>query len=164
MCKQFDWQIDCAAQICSALMPALSGVEKLTLNYPLMMPTEWQNGEIDGTTWHDLLRSFIGVKELHISNSLSEELSRALEMDEIGSDPGLLPGLQELVSEFEGAHAASLFGSFIHARRVAGRPVRSSFPPPRRARFFSRASMPSVFGTSGGEIIDQDTLVHTQDT
>ena len=38
-----------------------------------------------------LLRSFIGVKGLHMSNSLSEELSRVLQVDEIGSDPG--PGI-----------------------------------------------------------------------
>jgi len=125
MNKQLDWQIDCAAQICSALMPALSGVEKLTLDfYGLAMPTEWQNGEIDGTTWHELLRSFIVVKELHICGALLQELSRALQVDDVGSDPGLLPGLQELVCDFRGMHAENPFGSFIHARRVGGRPVR----------------------------------------
>ena len=31
--KQLDWQIDCAAQICSALMPALSDVQKLRLDF-----------------------------------------------------------------------------------------------------------------------------------
>ncbi len=130
MCNQLDWQIDCAAQVCSALMPALSGVQMLTLVYYADMPTEWQDGEIDGTTWHELLRSFFGVQELRICNSLSEELSRALEVDEIGSDPGLLPGLRELVSEYSlrGVHRASLFASFINSRWVAGRPVRSSFP------------------------------------
>ncbi|KAN0137486.1 hypothetical protein V8E53_004537 [Lactarius tabidus] len=127
MCKQLDWQIDCAAQVCSALTPVISGVEKLTLNlYELIMPTQWQSGAINGTTWHQLLRPFIGVKQLHICNSLSEELSRALEVDEFGLDPGLLPDLQDLVSE--GMHA-SLFSSFIQARRAAGRPVNSSFPP-----------------------------------
>ncbi|KAI9432321.1 hypothetical protein H4582DRAFT_2102310 [Lactarius indigo] len=133
MCKQLDWQIDCAAQICRALMPALSGVEKLTLNfYEQVMPTEWQNGEIDGATWHELLRSFAGVKELRICGALLEELSRVLEVDEIGSDPELLPGLQELVSDFEGKHSDRLFGSFIHARRVAGRPVRSLLRVPHQ--------------------------------
>ncbi|KAN0132853.1 hypothetical protein V8E53_009218 [Lactarius tabidus] len=123
-CKQLDWQIDCAAQICSALMPALSGVEKLTLHFhEKTLPTEWQNSEIDGTTWHELLRSFIGTKELHICDAFSKELSRALQMDEIWSDPGLLPGLQELVCRFIGHPPARLFSSFIHARRVAGRPV-----------------------------------------
>ncbi|KAF8263220.1 hypothetical protein EI94DRAFT_609697 [Lactarius quietus] len=96
--KHLDWQIDCAAQICSALMPVLSGVEKLTLDfYGLTVPTEWQNGEIDGSTWLELLRSFVGVKELHICDALLPELSRALQVDEVGSDPGMLPRLQELV-------------------------------------------------------------------
>jgi len=124
MCKPLDWQIDCAAQICIALMPALSGVEKLTLDfYELMMPSEWQNGEIDGTTWHELLRPFIGVKDLRICSSLSEELSRALQVDGVGSDPGLLPGLQELARGSIG-----MFDPFLHARRVAGRPVLDTNP------------------------------------
>ncbi|KAH9033787.1 hypothetical protein EDB85DRAFT_1890065 [Lactarius pseudohatsudake] len=128
MCKQLDWQIDCAAQICSSLMPMLSGVEGLTLNFhELVMPTEWQNGEIDGTTWHELLRSFTEVETLHISESLSQELSRALEADEIGSDPGLLPNLKKIVvNQFTRNYADSLFGLFIHARQVAGRPVLST--------------------------------------
>ncbi|KAH9175954.1 hypothetical protein EDB89DRAFT_1942890 [Lactarius sanguifluus] len=88
------------------------------------MPTKWQNGEIDGTTWHELLRSFIGVKILHICGALSKELSRALEMGGIGSDPGLLPGLQELAGGE--LYVNSWFDSFIHARRVAGRPIRLS--------------------------------------
>ena len=125
-CKQLDWQIDCAAQICGALMPALSGVEKVMLNfYEKTLPTEWQNGEIDGTTWHELLRSFIGAKELHICDAFAKELSRVLQMDEIVSDPGLLPDLQELVCRFIGHPPPRLFNSFIHARRAAGRPVRT---------------------------------------
>jgi hypothetical protein len=92
MCRQLDWQIDCAAQICNALMPALFGVEMLTLKfYEQMLPTEWQNGEIDGTTWHELLRAFFGVKALHLCAALLQELSRALQVDDVGSDPGLLP-------------------------------------------------------------------------
>ncbi|KAF8268652.1 hypothetical protein EI94DRAFT_1700067 [Lactarius quietus] len=163
MCKPFDWQIDCAAQICSELIPTLSVVEKLSLGYGLVMPTEWQSGEIDGTTRHDLLRSFIGVKQLRISNSLSEELSRALQVDEIGSDPGFLPALQELVSLFNGLHESSLFGSFIHARWEAGRPFRLSFPRSRLTRRLNPAPVP-LFGRSGEELNDQDPLVHTQDS
>ncbi|KAH9025337.1 hypothetical protein EDB84DRAFT_402310 [Lactarius hengduanensis] len=127
-CKQLDWQIDCAAQVCNTLMPALSGVEDLALDFhERMMPTEWHNGGIDGTTWHELLRPFIGVTRLYIYGTLSEELSRALQVDEIGSDPGFLPCLRELASFFEEAHPYSLFDSFIRARLFAGRPVSSSF-------------------------------------
>ena len=31
MCKSSDWQIDCTAQICNALMSTLSGIENLSL-------------------------------------------------------------------------------------------------------------------------------------
>ncbi|KAF8269971.1 hypothetical protein EI94DRAFT_1724020 [Lactarius quietus] len=120
-CKQLDWQIDCAAQICSWLIPTLSGVERLLLQlYVETMPTEWQNGEIESTTWHEILRSFMGVKYVYIFDGLSKELSRALQLNEIGSDPGFLPELQQF--KFS-AVADNLFMSFIDTRRVVGRPV-----------------------------------------
>ncbi|KAI9439532.1 hypothetical protein H4582DRAFT_1535039 [Lactarius indigo] len=129
ICKQLDWQINCAAQVCSALMPALSGVEDLALDFhERVMPFELQDGGIDGATWHELLRPFIGVKKLHIYESLSEELSRALRVDEIGLDPGFLPNLRGLTSFSEGARSDRLFDPFIEARLAAGRPVFASFP------------------------------------
>ncbi|KAH9023013.1 hypothetical protein EDB84DRAFT_481036 [Lactarius hengduanensis] len=86
-------------------MPALSGVEELWLRfYEQMIPTEWQDGEIDDTTWHELLRAFIGA-------------------DGIGPDPGLLPELQEILSEDESSDVDDLFSSFTRTRRIAGRPV-----------------------------------------
>ncbi|KAH8995950.1 hypothetical protein EDB92DRAFT_1844093 [Lactarius akahatsu] len=125
MCKELDWQIDCAAQICCALMTPLSGVQELRLDFDgARMLTRWQNGEIDSTTWHELLRSFIGVNKLCICAALSEEVSRALQVGEDGLDPGLLPGLQEIVTELYGKRADDLFGWFVDARRLADRPVR----------------------------------------
>ena len=117
-CKPLDWQIDCAAQICHALIPTLSGVEELrpVIDYQ-EIPTEMRNGAIDSATWHDLLRSFIGVKKLYIYNVLLEELSRALQVDEVGSDPSFLPNLQSIYAK------DNLFTSFIDTRQVVGRPV-----------------------------------------
>ena len=150
-CKQLDWQIHGAGQICRELMPVLSGVEKLTLDFhEEMMSTEWQNSEIDDTTWHELqlLRSFIGVKELRICHSLSEELSRALQVGEIMTDPGLLPDLQELISELRKGRTSGLFRSFIRARQVVGHPVRSLFSPLRPFLRLSPESLPIFsFGT-----------------
>ena len=117
ICKPLDWQIDCAAQICHALMPTLSCVElTLYLDYQ-DIPTELQHGSIDSATWHDLLRSFTGVKMLCINNRFLEELSRALQVDEVGSDPGFLPNLQLIGAK------DTLFASFIDTRRIVGRPV-----------------------------------------
>jgi hypothetical protein len=117
MCKQLDWQIDCVAQICNALIPALSDIERLELQFLPRIPTELQNGAIDSTTWHELLRPFIGVKKLHIYERLLEELARALQVDGVGSDPGFLPNLRSIYS------TDNLFTSFIDTRRVMGRPV-----------------------------------------
>ena len=121
-CKSLDWQLDCAAQICHALIPTLSGVEELSLEFDSLypeIPTELRNGAIDSAMWHDLLRSFIGVKKLRINHVLLEELSRALQVDEVGSDPGFLPNLQSLH-----AYYYNLFSSFINTRQVVGRPVK----------------------------------------
>ncbi|KAF8269952.1 hypothetical protein EI94DRAFT_868682 [Lactarius quietus] len=118
MCKQLDWQIDCAAQICSTLVHTLSGVELCTLDpYTKTLPSELKNGEIDSTTWQELLRSFIGLKELYVYGGLLEELSRALLADGVGAEPGFLPGLQSIVAE------DNLFARFINARRAVGHPV-----------------------------------------
>jgi hypothetical protein len=121
MCKQFDWQIDCVAQICSALIPALSGVpERFILDWHTeVLLSEWRDSEIDCTALIELLRPLIGVKELRIDNAvLLEELSRALQVDEVlGLDPGFLPDLQYIVA------GSNRFASFIDTRRVVGRPV-----------------------------------------
>ena len=119
MCEPLDWQIDCAAQICDALIPTLSVVEKLSLILSYQeIPTDMRNDAIDSATWHDLLRTFVGVKELHIYRELMEEVSRALQVDEIGLDPEFLPNLQSIYA------LENLFTSFIDTRQVAGRPVR----------------------------------------
>ena len=60
LCKQLDWQIDTIMQILSALMPALSIVKQLTLDFNKhRTPTKWQDGAVDGMMWHELLRPFV---------------------------------------------------------------------------------------------------------
>ena len=118
-CKPLDWQIDCMAQICHGIIPTLSSVEELSLVLAYQkISTEMRNGTIDSTTWHDLFRTFIGVKKLRIGNALSEELSRALQVDEVGLDPSFLPNLQSIHENH------NLFTTFIDTRQVMGRPVR----------------------------------------
>src|SRR6266702_50655 len=56
----------------------------------------------------ELLRSFIEVNELRICGALSQELSRALEVDEVELDLGLLLDLQEIVIQFYGKRADNL--------------------------------------------------------
>jgi hypothetical protein len=121
VCQPLDWQIDCAAQICSGIIPMLSDVEQLRLKPDVLgweILTKFQNGAIDSTAWHELLRSFIGVKELYIAHWLSKEISRALQVDEVALDPGFLPNLQYIAS------GDNLFSLFIDTHQGVGRPVK----------------------------------------
>ena len=118
-CKPLDWQIDCVAQICHGLIPMLSGAEELKIRYiSKEISSELRNGGSDSATWRNVLRPFTGVRDLDISWSLLGELSRALQEDEVGSDPRFLPNLESITAEY------NLFTSFIDTRQVSGRPVR----------------------------------------
>jgi len=124
-CKPFDWQIDSATQVCSALEPVLSAAEELTLDFDEEdLPSDWQN-EVDAMTWHGLLWPFTGVKKLCIGYPLASELSNALGSDDVG----LLPELEELEAQVELGHLNMAFAAFIDARELAGRHVRLSVSP-----------------------------------
>ena len=123
-CREFDWQIDSAAQVCGVLMPALSVIEDLTLDLDQhMTPSEGQNA-VDSVVWRELLLPFIGVKKLRIGhNALAFELSCSLDP---GLIPELLPDLRELEVHLEARQANEAFSAFIDARQQADRPVRMS--------------------------------------
>ena len=77
---------------------------------------------VDAATWRELLGPFTGARKLCKGCTLSWELSGALEWAELGSDPGLLPNIEELVADLEEEHADNAFLSFIKARQIVGRP------------------------------------------
>ena len=125
-CKPFGWQMDSATQICGALLPVVSTVEGLTLDFEEEdLPPDWQD-EVDAMMWHGLLWPFSGVKKLRIGYPLASELSNALESDDAGLVLGLLPELEELEAQVELGHVSKAFETFIDARQLAGRHVRLS--------------------------------------
>ena len=146
ICKQLDWQIDSAAQICRSLMPVLSRVERLELDFDgMMIPAEFRDGAVDGVTWRELLEPFIGARGLHICRTLTRELSSALQLDNVGLDPGLLPSLLVLAPKIQEEQAIKAFASFVNICQVAGRPVHLSPLPwqsTRRVRFADKEPWP----------------------
>ena len=135
MCKHFESQVDIAARICSALRHALSSIKQLTINFEgQRVPEEWQDDVVDSTTWRELLVPFTGVRKLRICHPLAWELSCVLHWAEIGSDPEILPSLDELDLELEEEHTDNGFVSFIEARQAAGRLVLLSVLPVSRER------------------------------
>ena len=128
-CKPFDWQIDSATQVCSALVHALSAAEELTLDFDEEnLPSDWRN-EVDALMWHALLWPFHGVKKLCVGYPLASELSNALESDDAELVLGLLPELEELEAQVELEHVNKAFETFIDARQLAGHHVRLSVSP-----------------------------------
>ena len=122
-CEPFDWQIDSAAQVCSALWKVLPSVEELTVDLDVDgMPSDWKN-TLDDTLWHDLLLPFTGVKKLRIGSSLTFELSQALDSVAGGLVLELLPELQALEIELEMDQAKTAFSVFIETRESVGRPI-----------------------------------------
>ena len=120
ICESLNWKIHSVTQICHEIIPTLCYVEQLLLCYSYYdkIATELRNRAIDSAMWHDLLRSFVEVQSLSMYQlMLEKEISRALRVDEVGSDPGFLPNLQSI-------HAKRrLFTRFIDTRRVVGRHV-----------------------------------------
>jgi hypothetical protein len=128
-CERFDWQIDSATQVCSALREVLSAVEELTLDLDADgVPSDWEN-TLDSMFWHELLLPFIGVKKLHIGSSLTLELSKALESVTGELVLELLPELQEFEVQLRISNAKNMFSGFIKTRESAGRPVHLLTPP-----------------------------------
>ena len=122
-CEPFDWQIDSAAQVCSALGNVMFAVEELTLDLDVGgMPSDWENTP-DSMTWHELLLPFIGVKKLHVGSSITIELCQALQTDAGGLVPELLPELQELEVELDTDHANQAVFAFIESRKSMGHAV-----------------------------------------
>ena len=118
ICKQLGLQADYASQICHALIPALSGIQRLRLlSYRRNIPNVFQHGATDSATWHGLLRMFTELTDLYICDALVRELSHALQMGGVGSDPGFLPNLRSIHAQY------NQFAPFINTRQVVGRPV-----------------------------------------
>jgi hypothetical protein len=124
-CNHFDSPIHSATQVCSALVPVLSFAEELTLKFEDRdLQPDWRD-EVDDIAWHDLLGPFSSVKRLSIGHPFATGFSSAMRCD-AELVLGLLPKLQELEAELDITQANTAFAAFVHARQLAGRPVRLS--------------------------------------
>lgn len=128
-CESLDWQLDSAAQVCGALGTVLSVIGELTLDLNVDgMPSDWEN-TLEVMLWHELLLPFIGVRKLHISSSLTLQLSQALQSDAGELVLELLPEVEELDVQLEIDHANAAFALFLEIRESVGRAVQLLAPP-----------------------------------
>jgi hypothetical protein len=128
-CRKLDWQLSSLEQVCNSALPTLSTlpVERLSLHAyifdgPALVPGQ---DDIDNTQWLDLLRPFINVKDLQLSEKVAPCLAPALQ--EITSErvKEVLPALQNLsLHDFKASRPVEEgIRQFVAARQLSGHPV-----------------------------------------
>ena len=80
-CQSLGLQAACVAQICQTLGPLLVRAEILTVGFHEDGSGPWKD-EIDVEKWHDILRTFSGVKSLRVVGRYVGDLFRSLQLDE----------------------------------------------------------------------------------
>jgi hypothetical protein len=120
-CSHLDSQVASAVQIINTLSPLLSVVEGLYLVYtesrrplPAVLPVD----RIDRIQWREILRSFSGVRTLHVKEELVRVISQSLRSEDGESPLELLPNLERLT--YSGSEITDMFAPFTKQRRAAG--------------------------------------------
>ncbi|KAI9508966.1 hypothetical protein F5148DRAFT_1283443 [Russula earlei] len=129
-CQPLNVQVASTVQICAALTPMFSAVERLHLDFEGGRWLFDSEVDIERSQWHDLLRPFRNVVKLQVDTGLMEDLSLALCPDDDGpSGEEILPELCKLVRPGYGCFRDA-FDEFIVARREAGQHIIKRRRPP----------------------------------
>jgi hypothetical protein len=123
-CTASDWQLSSLEQICTSSLPPVSTLEDLYISEVRGNPPRWQD-DVENTLWLDLLRSFVAVKNLYLSEEFVPHIAPALQELVWGQTTEVLPtlenifleGLQTLGPLQEGIE------KFVAARHAANCPV-----------------------------------------
>ena len=122
-CHAFDWKISFLVQICNQLLPLLSSVERLDIEWKDKDPLDWQD-DLDHTQWLQIFRPFIAVQSLHIQH-LDGLIAPALQELTGVRVMEVLPALRSLFvtdSDPSGSVRQAI-QPFITARHLSNQPV-----------------------------------------
>jgi hypothetical protein len=125
-CGKLDWQLSSLEQVCSAL-PTLSTLERLSLHAniyvgPALVPGQ---DDIENTQWLDVLRPYINVKDLQLSENVAPCVAPALQEITGERVKEVLPALQNIsLHDFKASRPVEeAIGQFVAARQFSGHPV-----------------------------------------
>jgi hypothetical protein len=120
LCRLSEWQLSCLEQVCTSSLPPVSTLEDLyILEGPYWRP-RWQD-DIENTLWLDVLRSFVAVKNLYLSEEFVPRIAPALQELVGGRTTESLPTLENIF--LEGLQTSGRIEKFVAARRLTGHPV-----------------------------------------
>ncbi|KAH9963620.1 hypothetical protein BC827DRAFT_1383141 [Russula dissimulans] len=123
-CSESDWQASSLEQVCRSSLPLLSNLERLDIREHRHFSPQWQD-DMDNSQWLELLRPFIAVKDLYLSEGLALRVAPALQelVEESATD--LLPALQSLFLEGlqSSGSVQEAIGQFVAVRQLSENPV-----------------------------------------
>jgi hypothetical protein len=123
-CTASDWQLSSLEQVCTSSLPPVSTLEDLYIFEVLGNPPRWQD-DVGNTLWLDLLRSFVAVKDLYLSEEFVPHIVRALQELVGGRTTEVLPTLENIFLEGLQTSGPLQEGieKFVAARQLTNRPV-----------------------------------------
>ena len=123
-CSVSEWQISSLEQVCTSSFPPFSTLEDLHIFEDQLYSLRWQD-DVENAVWLDLLRSFVAVKNLYISEDFVPRIAPALQELVGGRTTEVLPNLDNIfLGGFQSPgplHEG--IEKFIIARRLASHPV-----------------------------------------
>ena len=123
-CTVSEWQLSSLEQVCSSSLPPLSTLEDLYIHEDPYWRPHWQD-DVDNTLWLDLLRSFVAVKSLYLSEEFVPRIAPALQELVGGRTAEVLPTLENIF--LEGLQPSGPLEEgiekFVAARQLTNRPV-----------------------------------------
>jgi hypothetical protein len=126
-CTASEWQLSSLEQVCASSLPPVSTLEDLYIveGYP-----HWQD-DVENTLWLDVLRPFVAVKNLYLSQEFVPRIAPALQELVGGRTTEVLPTLENIFSESRASWPSGPIHKgverFVAARRLTSHPVAVSF-------------------------------------
>jgi hypothetical protein len=118
-CTASEWQLSSLEQVCTSSLPPLATLEDLYIHEDPYRRPQWQD-DVENTLWLDLLRSFVAVKNLYLSEEYVPRITPALQELVGGRTTEVLPTLENIF--LEGPHHKGI-EKFVAARRLTSNPI-----------------------------------------
>ena len=98
LCAASEWQLSSLEQVCTSSLPPASTLEDLYIFEDQGYPLRWQD-DVETTLWLNLLRSFVAVKILYLSEEFVPRIPPALQELVGGRTTEVLPTLENIFLE-----------------------------------------------------------------
>jgi hypothetical protein len=129
LCTALEWQLSSLAQVCTSSLPPFSTSEDLYI-FEDQRNSLCSQDDVERTLWLDLLRSFIAVKNLYLSEEIMRRIAPTLQELVGGNTTEVLPAVLEnifleWIPSF-GIHNKEIAKFAAAARRLTNHPIKVS--------------------------------------